>query len=308
MSTRQKKPSVSIVVVVYRMKDQAMKTLESLTDAYQCGISRDKYEVVIVENPSDQMLDSHSVCALGPQFRYYSMDNISASPVAAVNFGIENCRAPFIGLMIDGARLLTPGVLHYALQAYAITENAIVAVPGYHLGKKLQQLSAGSGYDKHVEEELLESIHWPENGYALFKVSCFSGSCAGGFFRPIAESNCLFAPAMVLRKLGGCDPGFTSAGGGYVNLDLYRRLCEEPETTLFMLPGEGTFHQFHGGVTTSKQYGDVVSLQQQMLAEYENLRGKKYRVPDVSAIFLGEIGLEVMPFVMSSAQQAINID
>ena len=283
-----------------------MKTLESLTVPYQCGVSRDDYEVIIIENPSSEMLDSEWVNGLGDQFRYFAMESNSPSPVDAVNFGIAQARAPVTGLMVDGARLLSPGVLQYALMAYKISENAVVSVPGYHLGEQLQQQAVDSGYNEQVEAELLASINWPSNGYDLFQIACLSGSCAGGFFRPISESNCLFASTKILNELGGCDSGFKAAGGGFVNLDLYRRLCEHPDVQVFLLPGEGTFHQYHGGVTTSKAHGDRDRVIVEMHDEYQQLRGCKFTAPNVQTNLLGNIHKQVMPFVLHSVQRFMN--
>src|SRR5581483_9041619 len=52
-------------------------------------------------------------------------------------------------------------------------------------------------------------------------------------------------------ELGGFDERFASPGGGYVNLDAYRRALDLPRTRLIVLLGEGTFHQVHGGAATS---------------------------------------------------------
>lgn len=300
-----KKPAISIVLIVYRMAPQAMNTLESLSERYQQHISNEDYEVIIVENPSDNMLDEARVNKLGKQYRYYLMEKNSPSPVEAVNFGISQAKAPVTGLMVDGARLLSPGVLYTTLAVYRLDANAIVSVPGYHLGKEVQQQAVDTGYDESVEAGLLASIDWPADGYDLFGISCLSGSCAGGIFLPVAESNCLFAPTSLLNELGGCDPGFKTPGGGFVNLDLYRRLCEYPDSVLYLLPGEGTFHQYHGGVTTSKEYGDRDRLMKKMHEEYRQLRGVSYSVLDIQPVFFGKIPSQVMPFVEYSAQRYI---
>ncbi|MCK5666180.1 MAG: sulfotransferase [Thiotrichaceae bacterium] len=304
--SKKNSPAISIVVMVYRMPEQAMKTLESLTASYQQGVSPEDYEIIVVENPSEEMLKAECVHELGDQFRYFSMESNNPSPVNAVNYGIQKARAAVIGLMIDGARLLTPGVIRTALMAYNIDKNAIVSVPGYHLGKELQQQAVDSGYNEDVEKVLLESIQWPSKGYDLFKISCLSGSCAGGFFLPVAESNCVFSPIALLNELGGCDSNFKTPGGGFVNLDLYYRLCNHPDTKLFLLPGEGTFHQYHGGVTTSKAHRNREKLMREMREEYQQLRGHVYSKPDAQAIFLGTVPTQAMPFMLHSIQKALN--
>ncbi len=93
-----------------------------------------------------------------------------------------------------------------------------------------QLLIRDDGKRAQAVARLLEQIAWPSDGYRLFDIACLSGSCAGGFFAPFAESNCLCLPKGHFERLGGFDPAFVSAGGGYVNLDFYRRVCELPDS------------------------------------------------------------------------------
>lgn len=85
-------------------------------------------------------------------------------------------------------------------------------------------------------------------------------------------------------ELGGVDEQFALPGGGLVNHDLYRRACAADGTKLIVLLGEGTFHQFHGGAATSRRYSF-----EEMQADYEMLRGEKYRAPRKEAFYLGRI-------------------
>ena len=41
---------ISFLVIVYKMPDQAEKTLQSLSVPYQRGVTEDDYEVIVVEN------------------------------------------------------------------------------------------------------------------------------------------------------------------------------------------------------------------------------------------------------------------
>jgi len=86
------------------------------------------------------------------------------------------------------------------------------------------------------------------------------------------------------------DPAFGSPGGGFVNLDFFARACARPETTLFVTPGEGTFHQFHGGVTTGGLRGEErARFMRGIEAEYRVLRGRDFAMPRRDAIYLGRI-------------------
>jgi hypothetical protein len=208
-----------------------------------------------------------------------------------------------IGVLVDGARLLSPGIVELALMAHRAAEGAVLAAPGYHLGAELQQRAVDSGYDEVTESHLLASIGWPSDGYRLFDIACLSGSCAGGFFLPFAESNCLCVPKSAFERLGGFDPAFVSLGGGYVNLDFYARACELPETTLFVAPGEGTFHQFHRGVTTGGLRDDArARLMSDISGEYRALRGKEFTLPSREPFYLGRIPTNARRFVQRSAR------
>jgi len=290
-------PLLSIVVIVYHMPRQAMNTLVSLTSSYQRGVRPGDYEVIVVENASQQLMDAAAVEALGPQFRYVLRHEIEPTPVHAINYGAALARANMIAVMIDGARMLTPGVLAYTLAAQRLSANAVVAVPGYHLGETLQQQAMLSGYDENVEQALLARIEWPLDGYRLFEIGCLSGTSMSGFFKPIGESNFIAVSREIWSRLGGFDPRFNESGGGQVNLDFYRRAMEILETQLILLPGEGSFHQFHGGITTG-QLGE--KRRQAMIAhfaQYAALRGGPYCPPGKRPIYLGAFpdnNMEVM--------------
>jgi hypothetical protein len=273
------KPRLSLVVVVHRMPDQARRTLLSLSVRHQRDVTEHDYEVIVVENDSERLLGSRAVVEAGKNFRYFSRAEASSSPAAAVNFGVGHARAAHVAIVVDGARLASPGVVGNMLLALAAAAGAVVAVPGYHLGSELQQRAVRSGYDEAAEARLLEAIGWPADGYRLFEVACLSGSCAGGFLAPMAESTCLGMPRVVFDAIGGCDLAFDLPGGGFVNLDLYRRVCELDETRLFVLPGEGTFHQFHGGVTTGGVLAEREQLLDRMGDQYRRLRGRPFAAP-----------------------------
>jgi hypothetical protein len=301
MSTRG--PVLSVVVVVFAMPEQAKRTLYTLSPAYQRNVDAADYEVIVVENESPRLLGALEAEKSGPNVRYFLRDEGSASPVFAANFGAAQARGRVLGMMVDGARLLSPGIVELALLADRAAADALVSVPGYHLGSELQQRAVGSGYDELVEARLLSSIAWPEDGYRLFDIACFSGSCAGGFFLPYAESNCLCLGKDTFEQLGGFDERFVSRGGGYVNLDLYVRATELSGVTLFVTPGEGTFHQFHGGITTGGVASDERErLMEDIHGEYKAIRGHPFAMPRREAVYLGRIPPNARRFVEESVQ------
>src|SRR6478752_5458531 len=201
-------PRVSVVVMVYKMPEQAKKTLYSLSAAYQRGVTENDYEVIVMENPSSSMLGKTDAEKWGNNFRYFEYPETLPSPVNAMNFGASQARGRMIAVMIDGARMVSPGIINYIIAAERLHSDVIVAVPGYHLGMKVQQEAMLEGYDEAFEQTLLEKIRWPEDGYRLFEICCLSGTSAGGYLKPLGESNVLAIPKPIWDKLGGYDPGF----------------------------------------------------------------------------------------------------
>ena len=298
-------PIVSFVLIVYDMPSQAQNTVRSLLPGYQLGVDASDYEVLIVENESGNHMDPGFLESLPPQFSYHLRKEDQPTPIHAINFGLERARGENACVMIDGARLLTPGVVKHILLGHKLSDLSIVTVPGYHLGEELQQKAVGSGYDENTEKALMDSIGWPDNGYRLFDIACFSGSCASGFFLPHSESNCISMPRRMWDDLGGYDTRFDMRGGGVVNLDLYKRACEYPGVTHVFLHGEGTFHQFHGGVTTG---GEDAQTRQKfidaIMAQYVDIRGSQYESPTSTPIYLGELSDPAQRFVsISSAKK-----
>jgi len=292
----------SFVLIAYDMPAQAENTIRSLLPDYQRGVRLEDYEVLIVENQSANNISQDFLETLPHNFSYHLRQETQPTPIHAINYGIQQAKGRNICVMIDGARLLTPGVVRNTILGHRLSPQAIVTVPGYHLGFELQQKAVGSGYDTEQEAVLMQSIGWPEDGYRLFDIACFSGSCVHGFYLPHSESNCISMPREIWEALGGYDARFDKRGGGLVNLDLYKRACEYPGIKHVFLHGEGTFHQFHGGVTTG---GDNSEDRQQFIDEikeqYVQIRGQSFSSPETDPIYLGELPRSAQKFVHTSS-------
>lgn len=297
-------PVLSIVLVVYRMPEQAARTLHTLSPRYQRGVREQDYEVIVVENESDQPLGAAKATSHAGNVRYFARRETRASPVFAINFGASQARGSHIAVMIDGARMLTPGVVRLSLEAVRIASHAAVAVPGYHLGRKLQQLAVEEGYDEHGDTALLASIGWPADGYRLHEIATLSGSCRSGFFRPIAESNFLVCSRDKWSALRGMDERYDDHGGGYANLDLYKRLLDLPETPLYLLFGEGTFHQFHGGVTTGHGGESFTRIFAAIQRQDAAIHGLDRVLPANEPILFGSAHPPVYRFIRHSIEAA----
>ncbi len=286
-------PLLSIVIVSYRMPHQALNTLRSFAATHQRDVSADDYEVILVENTSDRMTGREAAESVGSNVRYFERENEGASPVPALLFGISEAAGQYIGLVIDGARMVTPGVVANALAAFRITPDAVVSVPGYHLGGAEQHRNPQ--HDEESERQLLERIDWQTDGYRLFAGSVFfRGAHQQGYLLPLMESNCVFFSRQAYEAVGGADRRFDMAGGGMVNLDLYKRLVERDGAQLFVTPGEGTFHQFHGGVTTKADQGRD-DLLHAFREQYTAIRGHNYTMPTRIPRLLGSVSGWALP-------------
>jgi Glycosyl transferase family 2 len=297
-------PLLSVVVVAHNMARELPRTLTSLTAAYQQEADPQDYEVIVVDNGSSTPVDPDIVRSFGGNFSLLRIDNASPSPVGAINAGARASRGRVLGLLLDGARLLTPGVLKYVKLAFGIYPDATVATLAWHLGPKAQQDSISEGYDQQEEDRLLREIAWPEDGHRLFEISTLADSSAGGYFSPLGESNALFLTRAAFQSLGGYDTAFEVGGGGLANLDFYRRACQRP-APLVVLLGEGTFHQVHGGRSTNVPRAECEQLVARWQLGYEKLRGEPFRPPSTPRVYLGSIPDAALMDILCSARAAL---
>ncbi len=282
---------LTIVVVFYNMRREAARTLCSLSRAYQEGVADIDYEVIAIENGSDeaQKLEAEFVRSFGPEFRYLDLGaDATPSPATALNRGIREGRGNAFALMIDGAHVLTPGVLHFGLKGLAAYAPAIVATQQWYVGPGQQGDAMDNGYDQDYEDRLFDSIRWPNAGHRLFEIGHFVGD--RDWLDGVWESNCMFVPRSLIAQVGGFDESFSVAGGGYANLELYERLGSSPDITVCTIMGEGSFHQTHGGTTTNQT--DAAERRSRVFGysgQYAELRGRPFKGPGKPLHFVGRI-------------------
>lgn len=291
-------PILTIILIVHDMQREAPRTLFSLGPHYQSGVREGDYRVIVVENRSGRLLGRDAVERQGKTFEYNLLDQTAPSPVAAVNFGVSRAETEFVAVIVDGARMVSPGLVAATLSAAKAFENPFIGTTAFHLGPKVQNISQLEGYNQAVEDRLLESAAWQENGYRLFDISVLAQSSSSGF-RAGVPSECSFwaMKRSNFLDLGGFDDRFISPGGGLVNQDFANRVVESGLFNPVMILGEGTFHQFHGGVATGAR-PDRHPMHR-FLEEYRGIRGQDYRQfqqPSVS--YFGTLGSSARKFLL----------
>jgi len=274
-----------VIVIFYNMRREAVRTLYSLTKKYQLNTDAISYEVIVIDNGSTEPLDRSLVKEFGGNFRYVYFDAKTPSPCAALNYGVQSAQGELITLCIDGARILSPGILHYTTLASRIHKNPFIYTLGMHIGHKPQNYLAEENYSQTDEDKLIASVDWERDGYLLFNISSPALSSRKGYFSKLTESNCVTMLKSTYQKIGGFDERFTSPGGGITNLDFFNRVNQIEDVASIMLFGEATFHQFHGGTATNVPLKD--HPWEKMAEEYKSIRGKPYETHFVTPIFLG---------------------
>jgi len=279
------------VVVAYAQERELPRTIRSLTSPHQRSIASDDVEVIVVDNGSapDQRLTVDEVRAYGPEFHLLDMGEAAdPSPTVALNAGVAASRGDHLALMIDGAHVLTPGVLHHGMLALRAYEPAVVATQQWYVGPGQQDEALHEGYDQAVEDRLFDRIQWPVDGYRLFEIGHFVGG--RDWLDGVWESNCMFVPRRQLEQVGGFEESFDMAGGGYANLELYERLGSAPDVTVATIIGEGSFHQVHGGVSTNQPDADERRSRVYGYGEhFADLRGRRFRGPGKPLHYVGRI-------------------
>lgn len=303
------KPKISVVVVVYNIPDQARHTLLSLSARCQKHIAPGDYEVLVIDNGSTPPLDAGMVTSFGSNFRLIRIDQAAPSPAAAANRGIAEAKADVIGIMVDGARIASPGLLHFARHGVGLYERSITGAIGWYLGHDYQRWGLKTGYDRDQEGRLLASINWPEDGYRLFEISTMDESSVDGWLSPIAELNALFASRRTWDLLGGLDERFDLPGGGLVNLDVFRRAVELPDAQLVLMLGEATFHQLHGGVATNSSPENAKTNWDVWAAQYERIRGQAYALPQLAnpVTYIGRLPQPALARFVRAAVEPANL-
>jgi len=271
---------LSIIVICFNMARELPRTIKSLSTKMQNDIESSDYEIIIVDNGSTTPYSKSECRKYADNIRFVDLPKGNPSPCKGINEGLAIANGNLIGVFIDGARMASPGLLQLAITASKLSPRSVIGTLSFHLGSSPQNEAMLKGYNQEVEDRLLESIPWEENGYELFNISTFAHSSKQGWKVTPAETNALFMPKECWLELGGYDERFNLSGGGLANLDTWKRAIELERSELILLQGEATFHQFHGGVSTNSS----TDKWQVFSSNYRELKGVDYCVPTRKAL------------------------
>jgi glycosyltransferase involved in cell wall biosynthesis len=282
---------LSVILIAYDMAREIPRTLQGLARNYQQGARDLEYEVLLVDNGSPVPLAAESWAHIDVPVRLIQMQEISHSPAKAINVALREASGEIAALMIDGAHLLTPGVFKMALASFAAFDNPVVATRYFWLGPEEQNQSIVRGYNKEVEDGLLQSINWPEDGYRLYEVGTplRSGPENISWLNRMFESNCLFMARALFDSIGGADERFSSPGGGLINSDIFKRAADMHGVMPVQLIGEGSFHQLHGGTTTNVSAAERNARVEKFRREYAEIRGHDNFMTEKPFHFMGHL-------------------
>lgn len=287
-------PLISVIVVGFDMRRELPRTVQSLLPPYQIGMKPEDVQVIVADNGSAEPVRREWFPA-DADVTVLRVDDAGVSPCRAINSAAALAKGERIAVVIDGARMASPGLMKAALEASRLHPDAFVTTLGFHLGPKVQQVSVTEGYDRDVEDRLLADIAWPSDGYRLFEICALGESYREGSFVAPPETTFFIMSRERFEALGGFDENFKALGGGFANYDFFERAVADAGAPLVMLIGEGTFHQLHYGATTQAggigrpandgegSLGDVYGR------EYEAIRGHPYRRSAPQPLLVGRI-------------------
>ena len=234
---------ISVLIFCNDIQEAIINTLHSLRHEYQ-NFDPNLYEVLILENPSQNNLSANQIHDLPSNF-FYNLNTHKKSLTESLNQLSNQANGNYLLIIPDGAKILSKGVLKYCHQAIKISSKCIVAFHSYNIGVYQDDMEKNEVLHlKKIEKEFLKET-FPKFADNLLNNASWADSSSAGSFFQMSESNCLFLTKQLWNKIDGFDERLDSIDERIVNLDLYNRVLENKDHKLFFVLGEGTFHQFN---------------------------------------------------------------
>jgi len=215
-----------------------------------------------------------------------------------VNHGVTLARGDAISVIVDGARMASPGLIAQSVATMGLAPEVFACGLAWHIGPDIQPRSIQHGYNQNIEDRLLDAVDWRRDGYQLFSISTIAPSSRKGFLGDLpAEVSWFCMSKAKFETLGGFNPAFQTPGGGLCNHEFRNRAVTAPDMTSAVILGEGVFHQAHGGAATgalpnarpNKMFND----------EYKRIIGKPFSAaPPVKTVYVGEVTAMARPYLL----------
>jgi len=271
---------ISVVVSAHDLRRELPRTVRSLSPPYQTGLDPARLEIVVVDNGSSEPVQADWFEGISANLKILRFPPGNPSPCHAINAGVAASEGALISVLIDGARVASPGLLARASEAMHVADDVFVATMGFHLGPEPQQNSLTKGYGPEVEDGLLAGIGWPSDGYRLFEICARGQSYANGVLSDFPETTAFMMHRTSFDRIGGFHEGFRFRGGGLANFEFFERVLGDDAIAPIVLIGEGTFHQVHGGNSTRaggvlrREIPDGPTIWDEMAREFEVIAGR----------------------------------
>ena len=278
-------PALSVIVPCRDMRREIPRTLASLGPDYQ-GVRGDRYEIELIEMPSPNNLGDVEKASFPPNLRH-TLEKENLPLTHAVNRAVARTAAPHLLICVDGARILSSGIVRRCLEAIRIDPRSTLATHALDLGLRPQEVAVPAGtHDAKIEDALLESIDFPTRPNGLFAISSWARSSREGWFGQMAESCAILVPRARFEEAGGYEEKVTTPGGGLANADFYARITADRSVPLFFALGEATFRQHHAERTAASGGATCAAL----AVEFERQTGRSVeRAPARPWRYLGAL-------------------
>jgi glycosyltransferase involved in cell wall biosynthesis len=268
-----------LIVSAHDLRRELPRTVRSLSPPYQTGVDSTRLEIIVVDNGSSEPVQSDWFEGVTADLKILRFPAGNPSPCHALNVGVAASQGDFVVVLIDGARMASPGLLARASEAMRVANDVFVATMGFHIGPEPQQVSQSKGYNAAVEDRLLAGIGWPADGHRLFEICARGESYANGVLSNFPQTTAFMMHRESFDRIGGFHEGFAYRGGGLANFEFFERVLGDESIAPVVLIGEGTFHQVHDGNST--RAGGVLrqeipggpTIWDEMAREFESVAG-----------------------------------